>query len=193
MSIPVTGPSRSQLTAGPHFSPLLPFTRWPDLDGTPRGNDRALDGVAAIARAAQCLPQVRGLFVPVFAEVRSHDIVDHWYHELGDPMRVSEYCEVVADGLEPGAHSIFLAAAEGDRRYPSIDRLKGTLISAFLFPAWIVYLLLAEPVTTQACRRSATWARARLRRGSTREVKAGQGVTCRTSVREGEWRQLGDA
>lgn len=114
----------------PHEAMIALWTAWQPLPAPPKAS-----------------PKVRGLFVPVFAEVRSHNIVGHWYHELGDPTRVSEYCEVVADGLEPGAHAIFLAAAEGDRRYPSIDRLKGTLISAFLFPTWIVYLLLAEPVT----------------------------------------------
>lgn len=90
-------------------------------------------------------PKVKALFVPVFAEVRKHDIIAYWYDLLGDPRQVSEYCEVVADGLESGAEEIFLEAAEGRRNYPSFDRMKGSLMSAFLFPTWIVYFLLAEP------------------------------------------------
>lgn len=91
-------------------------------------------------------PKDRALFVPVFSEVRKHEIIGYWYDRLVDPLHVAEYSEVVVFGLQPGAEDMFLDAANGDRRYPSFGRLKGTLISAWEFPVWIVYFLLVEPV-----------------------------------------------
>ena len=108
---------------------MILWTAWQPLPPAPSGS-----------------PKVKGLFVPVFAEVRKHDIIAYWYDLLGDSRQVSEYCEVVADGLESGAEEIFLEAAEGRRLCPSFDRMKGSLMRAFLFPTWIVYFLLAEPV-----------------------------------------------
>lgn len=90
-------------------------------------------------------PEVRTLFASVFTAVKTHDIIDHWEHVLSDPVEVSHYCKVVAEGLQPGALDIFTKAANGDGRYPSFGGMKGSLLSAFFFPIWLVYFLLAEP------------------------------------------------
>lgn len=59
---------------------------------------------------------------------------------------MSRYLKIVVDGLEPGAAEIFSDAAGGKTRFPPLERLKRSLVSAFDPPFWVVYLLIAEPI-----------------------------------------------
>lgn len=62
-------------------------------------------------------PSLRPTFVKVFAEVATHDVLLCWKHRLNDSYDVTQLCDLVIGGLQPGAEDIFVAAAGGNRAY----------------------------------------------------------------------------